>query len=334
MHAKLVIDAIVRQTTVLIAQLATSAGMRSPLAHIANETFLSLTRELERQGLAQQVIADMFGLALRSYQQKVERLSESVTERGRTLWQAIYDFVQGKQVASRTEVLRRFSHDDPASVRGMLSDLVDTGLVYKTGRGDATAYRVAPPEDLGHVGRADAAGAECLVWVTVFREGPLSEAELGRRLALSPEAIATALASLTAACHIASESRGGGEVLYRSERCVMPLEQPAGWEAGLIDHYQAVVRSMCMKLNQGTTTARLGDRVGGSTYSFAVWPGHKYEQQVYALLAEHRSRISAFWREVSEHNKHARKPDEHASVTFYFGQMVTAQVEGEDHDET
>jgi hypothetical protein len=31
MHAKLVIDAIVRQTTVLIAQVATSAGMRAPL---------------------------------------------------------------------------------------------------------------------------------------------------------------------------------------------------------------------------------------------------------------------------------------------------------------
>ena len=46
MHVRLVIDAIVRQTTVLIAQLATSAGMRAPLAQIANQTFLSLTHEL------------------------------------------------------------------------------------------------------------------------------------------------------------------------------------------------------------------------------------------------------------------------------------------------
>ncbi len=73
MHTKLVIDAIVRQTTVLIAQVATSARMRAPLAHLANQTFLALTQELERQGLAQKVIADMFGLALRSYQQKVQR---------------------------------------------------------------------------------------------------------------------------------------------------------------------------------------------------------------------------------------------------------------------
>ena len=44
MHVKLVIDAIVRHTTVLIAQLATSSGMRAPLAHIANHTFLALSR--------------------------------------------------------------------------------------------------------------------------------------------------------------------------------------------------------------------------------------------------------------------------------------------------
>jgi hypothetical protein len=101
MHVKLVIDAIVRQTTVLIAQLATSAGMRAPLAHIASQTFLYLTRELERQGVAQKVIADMFGLALRSYQQKVQRLSESDTEHGRSLWEAVHDFLQERQVTAR-----------------------------------------------------------------------------------------------------------------------------------------------------------------------------------------------------------------------------------------
>src|SRR5687768_4166952 len=107
MHVKLVIDAIVRQTTVLIAQLATAAGTRAPLAQIANQTFLSLTQELERQGLAQKVIADMFGLALRSYQQKVQRIEESATDSGRTLWQALHDFLQEHQVVSRADVLLR-----------------------------------------------------------------------------------------------------------------------------------------------------------------------------------------------------------------------------------
>jgi predicted acetyltransferase len=55
---------------------------------------LSLVRELERQGIGQKVIADMFGLALRSYQQKVQRLSESATDRGLTLWEAVHAHIQ------------------------------------------------------------------------------------------------------------------------------------------------------------------------------------------------------------------------------------------------
>jgi hypothetical protein len=36
----------------------------------------------------------MFGLALRSYQQKVQRLSESATDRGLTLWEAVHAHIQ------------------------------------------------------------------------------------------------------------------------------------------------------------------------------------------------------------------------------------------------
>ncbi len=46
MNQQLLIDSIVRQTTVLIAQLATSRGARAPVAHVANQVFLDLTREL------------------------------------------------------------------------------------------------------------------------------------------------------------------------------------------------------------------------------------------------------------------------------------------------
>ena len=59
------IDAIVQQTTLLIAQLATSAGIRAPLAHIADQVFLDLANEIEQQGVSRKVVADMFGLALR-----------------------------------------------------------------------------------------------------------------------------------------------------------------------------------------------------------------------------------------------------------------------------
>ena len=88
-NVQLLIDSIVRQTTVLIAQLATRGGIRAPLAHVANQVFVDLATELNNQGVSRKVSADMFGMALRAYVRKVQRLGESSTERGRTLWEAV-----------------------------------------------------------------------------------------------------------------------------------------------------------------------------------------------------------------------------------------------------
>jgi len=93
MDAKLLVDNIVRQTMVFIAELSTAAGVRAPLAHIADQVFLSLAQEIERQGVGRKVAADMFGMALRSYQIKVQRLAESATVRNHTLWEAVLDFI-------------------------------------------------------------------------------------------------------------------------------------------------------------------------------------------------------------------------------------------------
>src|SRR5882672_162470 len=105
MQTRLLIDAIVRQTTVLVAQLSTAAGIRAPLAHVADEVFVSLAREIEAQGVGRKVAADMFGMALRTYQKKLQRLTESVTHQERTLWEAVLDFVSEAGTSSRREVL-------------------------------------------------------------------------------------------------------------------------------------------------------------------------------------------------------------------------------------
>src|SRR5690349_11767848 len=171
MNAQVLIDAIVRQTMVLIAQLSTADGVRSPLSHVADEVFVGLVRELERQKLGKKVIADMFGLALRSYQQKVQRLSESVTRRGVTLWSAIHSFLAERESATRTEVLHHFNHDEELKVRSILSDLVESGLVCRSGRGQETRYRVASAEELEQLGTSTASDADAttaaLVWVHV-----------------------------------------------------------------------------------------------------------------------------------------------------------------------
>jgi hypothetical protein len=120
MNAQVLIDSIVRQVTVLIAQLATTGGIRAPLAHVANQVFLDLTRELEEQGVSRKVSADMFGMALRAYIRKVRRLSEAQTEQGRTLWQALLDFVRAQGLVTRERVLQRFAADGELQVTAML----------------------------------------------------------------------------------------------------------------------------------------------------------------------------------------------------------------------
>jgi len=58
------IDAVVWQTTVLIADLATASGVRSPVAHVAQEVFVELVTELRALGCGRSIIANRFGTAL------------------------------------------------------------------------------------------------------------------------------------------------------------------------------------------------------------------------------------------------------------------------------
>jgi hypothetical protein len=115
---ELLIDAIVRQTTVFIAQLATAGGARTPIADVAEQVFLELVRELERQGVSRKVTADMFGMALRTFRRRIQRLSESHTVSNRSLWEAIHAFITEREVVTQSEVLRHFHRDDEELARG------------------------------------------------------------------------------------------------------------------------------------------------------------------------------------------------------------------------
>ena len=72
---------------------------------------------------------------------KVRRLSESATDGGMTLWEALHRYLNEENAATRADVLLRFNNDDEAVVKGILNDLVESGLVSRTGRGDGTVYR-------------------------------------------------------------------------------------------------------------------------------------------------------------------------------------------------
>jgi hypothetical protein len=330
-NVNLLIDAMVRQTTVLIAQLATTAGARAPLAHTANGVFLDLVRELKQQGLGSKVISDMFGLTLRAYHAKVARLSESGTDRGRSLWEALFAFVQEKGPVSRRAILARFSGDEETVIRGVLRDLVESGLVFRSGRGDWTTFRAATEEDAKEAGD-DAERLAHVVWIVVYRYGPLGRAEIAERIPMDATALGNVLSSLVADGRIAVEQQGS-KTSYSTDGCVVPLGSAVGWEAAVFDHYQALVTALCTKLRLGRARAVVGDWVGGSTYSANVWDGHPLEGEVLGLLQRTRDQASDLRARVETYNAAHPAPEEgDKRVIFYVGQTVLGLEEGGDDE--
>src|SRR5262249_37181028 len=139
--------------------LSTAAGLRSPLAHVADQVFLSLAQEIERQGVSRKVVADMFGLALRTYQRKIQRLEESASAGGRTLWEAVLEHVAEHGPVRRDAVIERFRNDDALAVTAVIADLVASGLVYSSGRGEATVHGLTSEADRRALLNDDAAEA-------------------------------------------------------------------------------------------------------------------------------------------------------------------------------
>ncbi len=312
MNTQLLIDNIVRQTTVLLAQLATSRGLRAPLAHVANQVFLDLASELEAQGLSRKVTADMFGLALRSYRRRVQRLTESSTERGRSLWEAVLDYLSTSQAVTRGDVLKRFSRDDEATVRALLNDLCESGLVFRLGRSHSSVYRAATPAEL-ELAADQGLGLDELLWVMIYREGPLSLQQLEQKTRAAAPPLAAALERLEREQRI---ERDAGTHCYRSSRVVLMLDGEAGWEASMFDHFQAVVRTLCARLRGEGSSAS----TGGSTYSFDVWPGHPLEAQVKNTLRRLRAELGELWERVEAHNRTGTLPAEYEQITVYAGQ--------------
>jgi len=329
MNPQILIDAIVRQTTVLIARLSTAEGGRSPLSHVANEVFVGIVRELESQGLGKKVIADMFGLALRSYRQKVQRLGESATTRGVTLWTAVHGYLANRESATRAELLERFKYDEEASVRGILNDLVESGLVVRSGRGESTNYRVASEEELRDVGAVAQSNPQealaALVWLQIYREGPIEKERLAQLVPFEGEDLEQAIQSLVNDGRIRLEEQTGTPS-YATDQCLIPLGESAGWEAAVVDHHRTVLNALAAKIASGNLTSEKRDEVGGTTLSFDLWPGHPHEAEVRKLLATTRASVIPTWERLTEYNR-SNPGKETYQVHFYCGQYV---IEEED----
>jgi hypothetical protein len=326
MNAQVLIDGVVRQTTILIAQLATSGGVRAPLAHLANQVFLELARELESQGISKPVTADMFGLALRSYRRRVQRLSESTTDRDRSLWEALLDYLGKEGVVTRTQVLKRFHRDEEELVKSVLHDVCESGLVFRIGAGKDVAYRAASSKELAQLGpRTD--GQDELVWLVIYREAPVTEAELKALLPALQSELPGCLERLLAEERVRCDAKGR----YAARSVVMTPGASDGWEAGMLDHFQSVVKTLCSRM-RAMAEDEPSPFVGGSTYSLRIWPGHPMEDEVRGALAAFRRKHTDLRKRVQEHNEQSGVPERYEEVVIYGGQCVV-QKERRDHED-
>ena len=306
---------------VFTAQLATAGGVRTPLASLANRVFLELANELRHQGLKHSVIADMFGITLRTYHRRVRELEQSHTVEGSTVWEAVLGFLRESEPVSAARVHQRFALDDQDVVAGVLSDLVSSGLAYGSGRGKSTVYRVADQADFGRDDENDRSTAkDYLVWQAVYRRGPLTDAEVAQATDLGTDDCLQSVARLASDGRIQKQTRDA-RVVYSSERLDVPVGQEHGWEAAVFDHFQAVVSAIANKLRSGQSRSERRDVTGGATYSLDIWRGHPLEARVLGTLAQVRSQLEALRVEVDQENANASQQPT-VRVIFYMGQDI------------
>lgn len=233
---------------------------------------------------------------------------------------------------SRAELLHRFRGDDEATVRGVIKDLVDSGMLFRTGRGDLTTYRIATPEETSRAGGDAGERIASFAWIAVHRYGPVTRAELAEHVPAGDDALDTALVRLVRESRVTAQERDG-KVYYSSAECIIPFGTPAGWEAAVFDHYQAMVTAVCTKLRLGKTHAVPGEWVGGSTYSFDIWDGHPLHDEAVGFLQATRERAMSLRRRVDALGA-SRSGDDSSTkrVIIYVGQTVIG-AEGEGDEE-
>jgi hypothetical protein len=312
MHYKLLIEGIVRQTTVLLAQISTSSGIRAPLARVADQVFFNLTQEIEAQGITKAVVADMFGIALRTYQKKVRRMEQSATESNRTLWEAVYAFIC-ESTRTRQRVFQRFHQDGEREVGAVLSDLLSSGLIFVTGTSDNLAYGANGEHTRAFVqtaGNIDALAN--VVWLQLFQKQATSKAELQAILGVEPALLTRAVQELL------DTGRVVGDENHLEANNLVIAPGGTGKEAAMLDHYRAVAKVLAAKTKAGPVDLS----TGGATFVFSIFEHHPHAERVRTLFADHSRAVRELWQEVSEYNRSINLQREDADqITFYLGQV-------------
>jgi Fe2+ or Zn2+ uptake regulation protein len=259
-------------------------------------------------------------MGLRTYHRRLQSAEQSQTESGRTVWEAVLQFLQEHEPVSAAQVLKRFAYDDPEIVSGVLNDFVNSGLVYRAGRGETAVYRVAAEADFTDDEVRNEANVH-VVWLHAYRSAGANAETLASRSGLSLETTRAALEGLERSGKVTSKAVDGVTV-YSSERFEVPWGTARGWEAAVLDHFQAMVTAITLKLALGSEPKGLKDHVGGSTWSMDVWEGHPFEAEVKGLLANLREQVERVRERVDTFNASQVIPEAKHQVVVYLGQYL------------
>jgi hypothetical protein len=154
----------------------------------------------------------------------------------------------------------------------------------------------------------------------VYRHGPITQAQVEQQLRAATDQCAGALERLVAAGHISSDGDSGIPA-YTSARLEIPLGQSYGWEAAVLDHFQAMVTAIVTKLDAGTN-ARPSDLIGGSTWTLEVGKQHPLREEAVSTLARLRGEIEDLRERVDAYNATRPRDELDERVVVYVGQCV------------
>ena len=192
-------------------------------------------------------------------------------------------------------------------------------------------YRAATEQELGQLSAlAGGVGLDELAWVFTFRHGPLTLEALSGLVSQSVKETEAVVERLVAEGRVQRD----GERLTARE-FVIPLGSSIGWEASVFDHVQAMVQTICQRLQAADASEALpAQAIGGSTYTFDVWPGHPHYGEVKGLLAAHRASLGDLRKKVEAFNQQTRREDGFEEVVAYVGQCVRMRESGraDDHE--
>jgi len=255
-HIDALIRLITRQAMKLVARLAIVHDRRSSLAKISDIAFLELNHELEILGLRKKVIADMFGLALRSYQQKVNRLQESTAWDLRSLWTSVYDYLNKAKQASRKTVFDRYSAADERVLSSILADLSTSGFLSKSEKGGDTIYTVSA-DNMESKPTLNQACTLNLVWTYIYTYPRVSRKNIGERLGLDTATVENVLSDLESTNRIERIVDDEGEC-FVAPWCIQEAgEGVMGMLSGMYHHFQSICSALAIKLEQTIDTSAI-----------------------------------------------------------------------------